>query len=108
MGVTVRVLVREMPTRDLNLVRDGIQGEKRAKRCRVELTGIFPFRENLMARTKFADVMIPNVLPEGLELTTEELLGFLPVDGALTAWGRVPQKLGGALLTIAELGRHSR
>ncbi len=30
MDVTVRAIVREMPARDLNLVRDGVQGEKRA------------------------------------------------------------------------------
>ena len=59
-----------------------------------------------MAGTEFADVVIPNVLSEGLELKMEVLLGFLPVDGALTTRCRVPRKLG-ASLKRAELGRHS-
>ena len=90
MGVAVRAHVREVPARDLNLVRDSVQSKERAERRRVELGRIFPFRENLMAGAEFADVMIPNVLPEFLELTTEILLGFLPVNGAPTAWDRVP------------------
>ena len=90
MGVAVRAHVREVPARDLNLVRDSVQSKERAERRRVELGRIFPFCENLMAGAKFANVMIPSVLPEFLELTTEILLGFLPVNGAPTAWDRVP------------------
>ncbi len=90
MGVAVPAHVREVPARDLNLVRDSVQSKERAEQRRVELGRIFPFRENLMAGAEFADVMIPNVLPEFLELTTEILLGFLPVNGAPTVWDRVP------------------
>ncbi len=90
MGVAVRAHVQEVPARDLNLVRDSVQSKERAERRRVELGRIFPFRKNLMAGAEFTDVMIPNVLPEILELTTEMLLGFLPVNGAPTAWDRVP------------------
>ena len=60
-----------------------------------------------MAGAEFADVMIPNVLPEFLELTTEILLGFLPVNGAPTAWDRVPRKLC-MVFKRAELRGHSR
>ena len=59
-----------------------------------------------MAGAEFADVMIPNVLPEFLELTTEILLGFLPVNGAPTAWDRVLQKLCMVFMR-AELRGHS-
>ena len=60
-----------------------------------------------MARAKFVDVVIPKILPEGLKLTTEILVGFLPVKGAPTAWGQVPRELG-TVLKKAELGGHLR
>jgi hypothetical protein len=95
MGVAVCAHVREVPARDLNLVRDSVQSKE------------LPFRENLMAGAKFANVMIPNVLPEFLELTTEIILGFLPVNGAPTAWDRVPRKLC-MVFKRAELRGHSQ
>ena len=107
MAVAVRAHVREMPARDLNLIRDGVQGEKRAERHQVELTRISSFRENLMAGAKFANIVIPKILPEGLKLTTEILFGFLPVNGAPTAWGRVPRELG-TVRKRAKLGEHSQ
>ena len=107
MGVAVCAHVREGPARDLNLVRDRVQSQERAERRRVELWRMFPLREDLMAGAEFADVMIPNVLLEFLELTAEILLGFLPVNGALTAWDRVPRKLR-MVFVRAELRGHSR
>ena len=107
MGVAVCAHVREGPARDLNLVRDRVQSQERAERRRVELWRMFPLREDLMAGAEFADVMIPNVLLESLELTAEILLGFLPVKGALTAWDRVPRKLR-MVFVRAELRGHSR
>ena len=107
MGVAVCAHVREVPARDLNLVRDSVQSQEQAERRRVELGRIFPFREDLMAGAEFTNVMIPNVLPEFLELTTEVLLGFLPVNGAPTAWDRVPRKLC-MVFKRAELRGHSR
>jgi hypothetical protein len=62
MCVAVRAHVREMPARDLNLVRDSVQSQERAERRRVELGRIFPFRKDLVAGAEFSDVMIPNVL----------------------------------------------
>ena len=105
MGVTVCAHVREGPARDLNLVRDRVQSQERAERRRVELWRMFPLREDLMAGAEFADVMIPNVLLESLELTAEILLGFLPVKGALTAWDRVPRKLRMVFVRAALRGR---
>ncbi len=96
-----------MPARDLNQVRDSVQSQERAEQCRVELGRIFPFPEDLMAGAKFANVMIPNVLPEFLELTTEILLGFLPVNGAPTVWDQVPQNLCMVFMR-AELRGHSQ
>ena len=107
MGVAVCAHVREGPARDLNLVRDRVQSQERAERRRVELWRMFPLREDLMAGAEFADVMIPNVLLESLELTAEILLGFLPVKGALTAWDRVPRKLCMVFVRAALRG-HSR
>ena len=107
MGVAVCAHVREGPARDLNLVRDRVQSQERAERRRVELWRMFPLREDLMAGAEFADVMIPNVLLESLELTAEILLGFLPVKGALTAWDRVPRKLR-MVFVRAELRGHSQ
>ena len=60
-----------------------------------------------MAGAEFVDVVIPKILPELLQLTTEILFGFLTVNGAPTAWGRVPQELG-TVLKRAELGGQSR
>ena len=54
-----------------------------------------------MARAEFVDVVIPKILPEGI------LVGFLPVNGAPTAWGQVPRELG-TVLKRPELGGHSR
>jgi hypothetical protein len=107
MAVAVRAHVREMPARDLNLIRDGVQSEKRVERHQVELTRISSFCKNLMAGAKFAIVVIPKILPEGLKLTTEILLGFLPVNCAPTVWDQVPRELG-TVLERAELGGHSR
>ena len=107
MALAVRPHVQEMPARDLNLIRDGVQSEKRAERRRVELTRISSFREDLMAGAEFVDVVIPKILPEGLKLMTEILLGFLPVNGAPTAWDQVPRELGTVLKRV-ELGGHSR
>ena len=60
-----------------------------------------------MARAEFVDVVIPKILPEGLKLMTEILVGFLPVNSAPTAWGQVPRELG-MVLKRAELGGQSR
>ena len=60
-----------------------------------------------MAGAEFVDVVIPKILPEGLKLTTEILFGFLPVNGAPTAWGQVPRELG-TVLKREELAGHSR
>jgi hypothetical protein len=91
MGAAVRAHVREMPTRDLDLVRDSVQGEKRAERRLMELSGVFPLHKNRMSGAKFADIMIPNILPKFLKLTSEILLGFSPVNSATTARSRVPR-----------------
>jgi hypothetical protein len=64
--------------------------------------------ENIsLSRRPYGDVMIPNVLPEFLELTTEILLGFLPVNDAPTAWDRVRRKLCMVFMR-AELRGHSQ
>ena len=60
-----------------------------------------------MSGAEFIDIVIPKILREGLKLTTEILLGFLPINGAPTVWGQVPQELG-TVLKRAELGGHSR
>ena len=61
-----------------------------------------------MARTKHADVVIPDFLPKCFKLATEVFLRFWVDEGALAAWYRMPRKFGGALLETAELNLFKR
>ena len=76
--------------RDLNLIRDRVEGEERAKRRRNELTRVLALSQNPVTGAKCADIMGADVLAEFLELATEVVCRFSSVSGAATTRYRVP------------------
>ena len=73
MSVTVGALVRKMPARNFYLVRDRVQSKKRSKRRGEKLSRVFPFRQDFMARAERSNIVITDVLTEGIKLAAKVL-----------------------------------
>ena len=102
--MAVPARVRKMPTRNLDLVRDRVQSEKRSKRRGEKLSRVFPFRQDSMARAERSNIVITDVSPERFKLMAKVFFGCLPIfERAHAARDRVPRELEGALFESAEL-----
>ena len=102
--MAVGALVREVPARNFYLVGDRVQNKKRSKRRGEELSRVFPFCQDSMARSECSNVVITDVSTERVKLTAKVFFRGLPVaESARTARDRVPRKLEGALFKGTEL-----
>ena len=83
--------VWESRARDLDLIRDRVEGEERAKRRRDKLTRVLALSQNPVTGAECADIMGADVLAEFLELAPEVICTFSLVSGAATTGYRVPR-----------------
>ena len=89
-AVTICTHVGKVPTRNLDLMRDTIKGEKSLQRRQIKLTRVRAVGIHPVGPSKFHDGVVTDFLSEGLQLATEIFLRLLVVLSAPTAFGQVP------------------